>query len=374
MEIRQLRAFVAIAHAGSFTNAARTLGVAQPALSQRLRALELELGVVLVERGNRTAGLTEAGRDLLVRAQRILAEVHDANEELAAHAQLRRGTVRLGCALQTLLEGRLAPLLARFHRQHAGVRIVLREAHTQQVLELLARGEVDLGLVHLGRTNGDDDVGGSAARNAPAVGSETARDGLVLLRLYREPLVVIVAPSHRLASRASLHLDDLRGEGFVTFGPGATVRRLVTQAAAARGIDLRIVCSTANIGTVRSVVAAGLGVSIVPASGAEVPWPALRALPLTAPRLERVVTLARNSARYESPAMATLRRALSDDLGHRPAARAARPTPTRRRRRGRRWPPVMPVQKTRAPTLAMARCGSCASGTRSRCRGARSPP
>jgi len=69
---------------------------------------------VLVERGNRIGGLTEAGRGLLPRAERILAEVHDAGEEIAAHTRLGRGTVRLGCALQTLLEGRLARLLARF--------------------------------------------------------------------------------------------------------------------------------------------------------------------------------------------------------------------------------------------------------------------
>jgi DNA-binding transcriptional LysR family regulator len=316
MEIRQLRAFAAIAHAGSFTHAARALGVAQPALSQRLRALELELGVVLVERGNRTAGLTEAGRDLLARAERILAEVHDAGEQIAAHARPGRGTVRLGCALQTLLEGRLSPLLARFHAAHPGVRLVLHEAHTQQVLELLGQGELDLGLIHLGKT-----------ADGATLGAEAARGGLRLLRLSCEPLVVIVAPGHPLAGRASVRLEDLRGEDFVSFGPGATVRQLVGAAAEARGVQLHVVCSTANIGTVRAAVAAGLGVSIVPASGAAVPWPALRVLPLTAPRLDRIVTLARSSARYESPAMAALRHALVDELGA--------PAPTAPRSRGK---------------------------------------
>jgi DNA-binding transcriptional LysR family regulator len=325
MEIRQLRAFVAIAHAGSFTRAARGLGVAQPALSQRLRALELELGVVLVERGNRTVGLTEAGRELLPRAQRILAEVHDANEELAAHATLGRGTVRLGCALQTLLEGRLAPLLARFHAQHPGVRIVLHEAHTEQVFELLGRGDIDLALVHIGRADAGEDLG-----------AEAARDGIILLRLYHEPLVVIVGPTHQLAARTTVRLDDLHDHDFVTFGPGSTVRQLVTAAAVARGVNLRIVCSTANLGTVRAAVAAGLGVSIIPASGADVPWPELRALTLSAPRLERIVTLARSSGRYESPLMAALRQALSDDLDARDDRGASRPRQRRRTALARR--------------------------------------
>jgi DNA-binding transcriptional LysR family regulator len=303
MEIRQLRAFVAIARANSFTRAAAAIGVSQPILSQRLRALEGELGVVLVARGNRTGGLTDAGTTLLARAERILAEVHDAGEEITAHAGLRRGTIRLGCALQTLLEGRLAPLLARFHVRHPGVRIVLGEAHTRQVFEQLVRGDVDLALVHLGR------VGEGAI-----VGAEAARSSVSLLRLYREPLVVLVAPGHRLAKRAQLRFDDIRDEDFVTFGPGATVHELVNAAASARGIELRIACSTTNIGTVRAFVAAGLGVAIAPASAADVPWPALRALPLVAPRLERVVTLARSTARYESPAVAALRRALVDEL------------------------------------------------------------
>jgi DNA-binding transcriptional LysR family regulator len=306
MEIRQLSAFVAIARANSFTRAARSLGVPQSALSQRLRALERELGVVLVDRGNRTTGLTASGRALLARAERILAEVRDAGAEAAARAGVEGGNVRLGCALQTLLEGRLAELLARFHAKHPSLRLEIYEAHTRQVLDQLSRGRIDLALVHLGRA-GDGDT----------VGVEAARAGMSLLRLAREPLVAIVAPGHRFARRASLRLDDLRDEDYIAFARGATVRALVDAAAAARGIELRVVCSSANMGTVRAFVAAGLGVAIVPASATDVPWPALRAIPLVAPRLERVVTLARNPSRYESPAVAALRKALVDDLSKR---------------------------------------------------------
>jgi len=306
MEIRQLSAFVAIARANSFTLAARSLGVPQSALSQRLRALERELGVVLVDRGNRTTGLTASGKVLLARAERILAEVHDAGAEAAAEAGVEGGTVRLGCALQTLLEGRLAQLLARFHAKHPSLRLVIHEAHTRQVLDQLSRGGVDLALVHLGRA-GDGDT----------IGVEAARAGMSLLRLAKEPLVVIVGPDHRLARRATVRFDDLRGEDYISFARGATVRALVDAAAAARGIELRVVCSTANMGTVRAFVAAGLGVAIVPASATDVPWPALRAVPLVAPRLERVITLARNPSRYETAAIAALRKALVDGLGKR---------------------------------------------------------
>src|SRR5262249_60346403 len=109
--------------------------------------------------------------------------------------------------------------------------------------------------------------------------------------LSRGPLVLIGAPGHRLARRASVRLDEIAGEDLVTFRPGAMVRRLVAAAAAERGLALRIAMSTPNMGTVRAVVAAGLGVAVVPRSAAEVPWPRLRAVALSAPRLERVVTL-----------------------------------------------------------------------------------
>ncbi len=303
MEIRHLRAFAALAREKSFTRAAASLRVAQPAVSQQIRALEQELGVVLIERSNRTGALTEAGQALLARAERVLAEVHDAAEEMAAHAGLRRGVVRLGCALQTLLETTLPPLFAAFRARYPEVRIAVRELHTRQILRLLARGEVELGLVHLGRVEGGRLMGG-----------ESASPDLALKHLRREPLVALVATGHRLAGRARLRVAALRDEPFVAFQPGATVRLLVAEAAARHGFEPQIAFSTANLGTVKAMVAAGLGVAVVPLSALDAPGPPLRAIELDEPRLERVVVLARNKARYEGPAAAAVRRALSDAI------------------------------------------------------------
>jgi LysR family transcriptional regulator, transcription activator of glutamate synthase operon len=303
VELRQLRYFVAVARERSFTRAARQLGVAQPALSQQIRALEEELGVPLVERTNRTSGLTEAGGELLVRAEQILAAARDATEQMAAHAGLGRGTVRIGCALQTLAEGRLPPLFADFCARHPGIRIVFREAHSAQVLKLLARGAIDLGLVHLG-----------SAGAGPLVGLEQASGDLALVQIRREPLVIIVGPGHRLAGRASVPFEELRDEPFVSFAPGATVRELVAHAAAQRGFVPRIAFSTANLGTVRALVAARLGVALVPASALEAPGPPLHAVRVSVPRLERVVTLARNTARRESAPVMAMRHRLRDAL------------------------------------------------------------
>ncbi len=308
MDIRHLRSFVAVAHEQSFTRAARRLRVAQPALSQQIQALERELGVVLIERSNRMSGLTEAGASLLTRAERILLEVQDAVHEMAAHAGLRTGTVRIGCALQTLLEGRLPSLLASFHARQPGVRITFREVHTRQVFELLRRGEVDLGLVHLGR------VGGTV------VGMRAASQDLSLAKLCSEPLVAIVSPGHRLASHGSIGLEDLRDETLVAFRPGATVRKMIALAAKRSGFVPHIGFTTANVGTVRAFVSAGLGVALVPRSALDVPSPPLKMLAINTPRLERIVTLARNTARYETGAVAAVRKLLANELRSQPTS------------------------------------------------------
>src|SRR5262245_12680601 len=304
MELRQLRAFVAVAHDRSFTRAAQRLRVAQPALSQQIHALEQEVGVVLVERSNRTNGLTDAGTALLRRAERILADVHDAGAEMADLAGLRDGIVRIGCALQTLAEGRLPPLLAGFHERYPGIRIVLREEHTEQVLQLLLRGQVDLGLVHMARVGA-----------LPLVGAGGRIDDLALVQLCAEPLVLVVAPVHRLAARAKVRFEELRDESFVAFRPGSTVRRAVALAARRCGFHPNVGFSTANMGTVRAFVSAGLGVAVVPESALAMRGPPLVAVPLVKPHLERIVTLARNTARYESAAVAAMRRLLTERIG-----------------------------------------------------------
>jgi LysR family transcriptional regulator, transcription activator of glutamate synthase operon len=290
MELRHLRYFLAVAEARSFTGAARRLHLAQPALSQQVRALENELGVTLIERGARTRGLTEAGARFARRARRILLEAEAATEEMAAHAGARTGRVRFGSALQSLAEGPLPPLLAEFHRRHPDVRVAFREAHTAPLLAQLAEGRLDLALIHLGRGDGATlrvDPGGAPLAIEP---------------LYREPLVVVVGPGHRLAGRAVVRLAELAEEEFVSFGPGSTVRELVARAARRAGFQPRAAVSAVNLGTVRALVSAGLGVSVLPRTALALPGPPLRGLRLTAPALKRVVALAHNTIRYRSPA------------------------------------------------------------------------
>ncbi|MGE5414002.1 MAG: LysR family transcriptional regulator [Syntrophomonadaceae bacterium] len=311
MELRHLRYFLAVADAMSFTAAAEKLHIAQPALSQQIRALERELGVTLIERGARTRALTEAGVRFGARARRILLEAETASEEMAGFGSGRHGTVRFGSALQSLTEGRVADLLAGFHRENPGLRVAFREAHTRPLLSALAQGRLDLALVHLGEGDGSGDLR-----------IEFQDFPVEIERLYEEPLLLAVGPGHRLAGRSSVRWSELGEEEFVSFGSGSTVRELAARAARAAGIPLRAPISAVNLGTIRALVSAGLGVSVLPRAAFALPGAPLRALKLIDPSLTRVVSLARNTIRYERPASRRFADFLRDGL--RPSTAAGR--------------------------------------------------
>jgi len=302
MELRQLRYFLAVAEAENFTAAAERLHLAQPALSQQIRALEEELGVTLLERGARRSRPTVAGERMMTRARRILLEVEGAKQDLGAHATGRRGKVRFGCALQTLSEGRLPALLAEFRRRFPEVEIVFLEDHTLPLAERLADGQLDLALVHLGR-------GETTALRVDYDLAAVAFDVL-----YEEPLIVAVGPRHRLARRSRVRLEELANEDFVSFGSGSTVRELVTRAAHQAGFTPRSSISALNLGTVRALVSAGHGIAVIPTAALALKGAKIRGVPLYQPRLVRAVALARNTIRSDAPAARAFTSFLRDQL------------------------------------------------------------
>src|ERR1700730_11754656 len=136
MELRHLRYFVAVAQRKHCTRAAEELNLAQPALSQQIQQLERELGVALLERTSRRVRLTPAGEAFLSRAERILAEVEQAQREMQEFAGIKRGRVVIG-ALQSLDAFHFSALLARFHSRYPEIEIILREEANEELLEHL---------------------------------------------------------------------------------------------------------------------------------------------------------------------------------------------------------------------------------------------
>ena len=254
---------MAVARHRHFGRAAEAAYVTQPALSQQVRRLEAELGVALLRRTSRGVALTPAGEDLLVRAERILAEAAAARGEMDEHAGVMRGAVRV--AATTADAPRLPEVLAAFHREHPAVRLALRQTSSSEVLALLRRGAVDLGVLALGGQ---------------------ASEGLAVTPLGSEPLRAISGPDEPFGAVA-IAVGDLRGRPFVLAEPGTALRETVMAACQDHGFSPVPLLEVGDPATVRFLVNAGLGVSLVPASWLqrEGPAVAVAALIEPAPRL-----------------------------------------------------------------------------------------
>src|SRR5215207_2434233 len=190
MDLRQLEYFVAVAEELSFTRAAGLCRVAQSALSHQIARLERRQGVVLFERTSRAVRLAPAGELLLPRARRILAEVDDAADALAALAGVVTGRLRLGVVGST---GRVVPAveraLAAFHRRHPGVQIAVEDTGSRHMAEQVRAGALDVAFVGLFADQVPDDL----AHRLLAV----------------EPLVAVVPRDHPLA-RSEEHTSELQ--------------------------------------------------------------------------------------------------------------------------------------------------------------------
>lgn len=248
MDLRQLEHAIAVAEERSFTRAAERSFISQPGLSASIRALESDVGTPLFERTTRRVLVTPAGSRLVESAYRILGEVADVRRELAEVAGLATGTLAVG-VVQTFRAVDVPAALARLHGDHPGVEVTLREAPTADLLRDVQAGDLDAAFVALD------------ARPLPGT--------LTALRTFVEPLCLVAAPSHRLATRTTVALRSLREEVFVDFQAGQGLQTVVEAVCAAAGLARRIGFRVSQMDRVLSLVAHGLGVAIVPAAIAE---------------------------------------------------------------------------------------------------------
>jgi DNA-binding transcriptional LysR family regulator len=257
MEIRQLQHFVSVAEEQHFTRAAARLMVSQSGLSASIRALERELQAPLFVRTTRTVTLTEAGRALLVEAERILAQERAAREAVAAVQGVLRGMLTLG-AEQCIAGVDVAGLLAAFRRRHPQVEIRLRQGGSAELAEQVAAGRLDMAFAY--RTEADP-------------------ERLRSVSLTSEPMVVLCHPDHSLAGAAALTPHDLRNEVFVDFHPDWGPRRVTDAAFAMLGIRRTVTLEVNDVHSLLDLVGEGLGVAVVPRHF-ELKRPSLVSLPL----------------------------------------------------------------------------------------------
>lgn len=242
MELHQLRYVVAVARTGNFSRAATQCHVSQPSLSQQIQKLEDELGERLFDRLRTCARLTPAGEALHERAVRILAEVEAAQREATEARALKSGLVAVG-VLPTIAPYLLPKVLPRFSREYPGIEVVVQEDTTVRLLSLLAGCELDLALASLPLRD-------------ERMQSET---------LFTEELLLALPPRHRLLGKTSIRPADLGAEPFILMKEGHCLGDQVLDFCTRRDFHPNVSCRSAQIETIRALVQAGMGISLLPA-------------------------------------------------------------------------------------------------------------
>jgi DNA-binding transcriptional LysR family regulator len=243
MDDRRLRYFLAIVDEGSVTRAAERLRVAQPSLSQALRAFESELDVKLFHRVGRGLRLSAAGEALVGPARQILRTMDDARTAISGVVELRTGTLEIA-ALATLAVDPMAPLIGRFRERYPGVQVLVREPDSADGVRALVRdGECELGAAHL-----------------PLPG-----DQLISHPLGNQELLFVFPPLAAPEGDRPVGARELGRTSFVVSPPGTSTRMLLEQSLAAVGVTPEIAVQTAAREAIVPLVLAGAGAALLPA-------------------------------------------------------------------------------------------------------------
>lgn len=260
IELRHLRYFIAVAEELHFGHAAARLNISQPPLSQQIQILEQQIGARLFARTNRSVSLTEAGRQFLADSRQILSQVDDAAARAARLHHGETGELRIGFTSSAPFIKAVSDTLSTFRRRYPDVHIQTRETNTREQIVPLNEGALDLGLM----------------RNTQLP------DTLVWERVLREPLLAMVPRDHPLASKPRVSLRELAREPFVFFDPHVGTGLYDDILGLMRRYDLTpaITQEVGEAMTIIGLVAAGLGVSILPASFQRVQLSEMRWLPI----------------------------------------------------------------------------------------------
>lgn len=294
MDLLQLRYFQAVARREHVSRAAEELHIAQPSLSRTVARLEAELGVPLFDRQGRRVRLNRFGIGFLRRVDRALAELDDAQRELADAAGLEHGSVAV--AAETLLT--LTDLLSSFIAEHPGVSFRLYQSTPPTMIRQLHTGEVDLCLA-----------------------SQPLHDtSLCAIELVREEVLLAVPPTHPLAKRKRTDLAALADEPFITTRPGHWLRTLADQLFANAGLQPTIACEGDEPAAIRPLINAGLGVGLLPIKSREATAnPVVAWLHLNTLHAHRTLRLIWRQDSYLSAAAQHFRDLAAARLGQSPA-------------------------------------------------------
>lgn len=251
MELRHLRYFLAVAEEGNFTRAAAKLGIGQPPLSQQIRDLENEIGVALFHRVPHGAELTAAGTAFLDEAKDSLAAAEKAKLAAQGAARGETGRLALGFTASSAFNPVVSGTIRKFRARWPDVRLTLTEMNSHLLMEKLVRGEVDAAFIRPGLENPKD---------------------VRMKRLADEPMLIALPSHHPLAVHPKLPISALANEAFVLFPRivGLSLYDDVVEACRNAGFEMIVAQEAPQMPSVVNLVAADLGVSIVPAAIAQI--------------------------------------------------------------------------------------------------------
>jgi DNA-binding transcriptional LysR family regulator len=242
MDTELLRNFLALANTLNMTRAATVLHLSQPALSGQIHRLEEDLHSELFHRQGRGLALTVAGEAFRRHARDCLEALDAGREALGALGSLTTGTLAIGGGA-TSTNLLLPPVIKAFHLRHPGVRFAIREAPSSTIVEAVAAGELDLGIVTL-----------PIARNAARLAVEP---------WLEDELILLPPPHHPLHGKKVFQWKDLHGQPLIAFESGSAVRQLLDRSLAEHAVSPSVVMELRSIAGITAMVEAGIGLGFV---------------------------------------------------------------------------------------------------------------
>jgi DNA-binding transcriptional LysR family regulator len=245
LNVSRLKVLREVAYRGSFSAAAEALSYTQSAVSQQIAALEAETGMPLLERNPRGVTLTAAGQTLVGHAEGILARLDAAEASMSAIAGLRGGRLRMA-SFPTAGAALMPIAIASFRDAYPEVELTLAEGEPEEIVPRLLAGDLDLALLF------------------EFPGETAVPDEVNRVKLLDDPMYLALPREHRLARRRAVRLQDLAGEAWVQTSSSSPCARHVVRSCHSAGFEPQVSFESDDYQTVQGLVAAGVGVALIP--------------------------------------------------------------------------------------------------------------
>lgn len=243
MEIRQLHYFVEVVKQKNMTKASDKLHISQPALSKAIKSLEAEIGLTLIHRSNKTHELTDAGSVVYEYGQKIIAQVEEMSSTLHDMTNLTRGNINIG--LPPIIGSLFFPkIIAAFHKAYPNIQINIKEYGAAKVVKSVEEGEFEMGVAVL----------------------PLADEAFNVFPLVKEEMKLIVPVSHRFANRQKVQMKELKEEEFIFYSEEFALYEIMRKKFIQEGFEPNIIFKSSQWDFMVEIVAANLGISILPES------------------------------------------------------------------------------------------------------------